>query len=423
MKNISNKKYIRLLAFLLVLTTFLPLIYQNLPKYIGSHHLYTALWFVSIILLLPDLLTSKNIRYILLYGIITLFLFSNTIWIDVDWWNKSLITTEFYTFIVAVSVLTYFKITRDFIGYAKLIKWSLIFITITAIMSIYSSYVDPLYARSMIGGQFSEDEFLYFQRLGGGGYGFAGALIMFFPMMIYFYRNNEKSIFKKWQILVFGLICFYALLRMQIVANILVAAIIIIISFAGRKSIKQSSIIASIIILIFFFIPTVYFADSIRLLSTFFNLGSVISSKLNDMANYLVWSDYYQTATGGRAARYPLLLSGFLESPIFGYYFSDASYNIGAGGHLYWMNKLSVFGIIGFILYLKIHVNYLVKITKSFDKEFLFYFSVAVIGGLGLGLIKNLPGREFWYTYFVLLPGLYYLPLLKKTKNKISTKR
>lgn len=207
---------------------------------------------------------------------------------------------------------------------------------------------------------------------------------------------------------------------MQIFANIMVSVLVIIVSFLGSKKIKQSIILTSLFILIFFIIPTTYFADFLRTVSSYFDSGSEVKFKLNDLATYLAFGDYYQTSAGGRAARYPLLLGGFLKSPLFGYYFSAAPQDISAGGHLYWMNKLAVFGIIGFILYAKIHVNYLVKIIKSFDKEYLFYFSVAVAGGLGMGLIKNLAGREFWYTYFVLLPGLYYLPLLKKNNDKIS---
>ena len=417
MKSLGIKNHFFLLIFLLLVTTYFPLLHQNLPRIIGSHHFYAALWFFSISLLITNLLVTRAIWYLLFYGLITIFILLNTAWVDIDEWNKLRFIDEFYMLILAVSVFTYLHIKKDFKGYAKLVYWSLIFILITAIMSIYASYIDPLYARALIGSQYDQEQLLFFYQLGAGSYGFAGVLIFLFPFLVYYYRNNEKIKFKKWQIFLFGVICFYALLRMQIVANILVAAFVLIVSILGSKQIKKSIIFAFILLLLFIIIPTSFFADLLRTISTFFIYGSEVNSKLNDLANYLVFEDYYHTGTGMRAERYLLLLKAFFENPLWGFYYSDAGYDISAGGHLYWMNKLTVFGVIGFMLYLKIHISYLNGLIKKYDKEYLFYFSVSVIGGLGLGLIKNLAGREFWYTYFILLPGFYYLPLLKNNSK------
>jgi hypothetical protein len=32
--------------------------------------------------------------------------------------------------------------------------------------------------------------------------------------------------------------------------------------------------------------------------------------------------------------------------------------------------------------------------------------------------MKNVAGKNIWFVYFILLPGMYYLPLIKKKKRK-----
>ena len=46
------------------------------------------------------------------------------------------------------------------------------------------------------------------------------------------------------------------------------------------------------------------------------------------------------------------------------------------------------------------------------------YFLLSLLSMVALGAMKTLIGRELWYTFFIIVPGLYYLPLLKKKKSK-----
>jgi len=318
--------------------------------------------------------------------------------------------------IIAISILEYLKTTKDEFWIAFITKWTLIFIAITSIMSIYASYIDPTYARMMIGGRLDEVEFERFSRLGAGAFGFAGMLPFLFPMMFYFYRNSHKSIFSKKQIILFGIITFFALIRIQIFANILLSVILIFISFLGSKNVKLSISLTLVILIIFFFIPNSYYASLLIKISSYFSTDSNLYFKLNDLASALIGQVQDNVGIGGRLERYPLLYAAFINSPILGHAFSNSSTDIDAGGHLYWMNKLAVFGVFGFLLFIKIHINHIKEIIVQYDEEFLFYFSVSVIGGLGLGLMKNLAEREYWFTYFILLHGIYYLPIIMKTK-------
>jgi len=418
--SVSNKNsFFRLIAFMLILTTFLPVVQNNLPVYIGSHHFFAAIWLASILFFYPRILKQKTFLFFLFYGLLFVGLILNTLWIDMEDWDRRNIIQEFYVFSVAITVLFYFILENDYIGLARITKWSLVFIGITAIMSIYSASVNPMYARLMTsGGWESIKDKEYFDTLGGGGYGFVASLIALFPMMVYYYRNHSNSIFSRKIILLFGALCFITLLKTQFFANILLSAVIIIVSLLGRKRIKQSLLVISLFLIVFFIIPTHIYADFFTKISTYFNPGSDVSYKLNDFSKYLELGDNYGTSTGDRAARYPLLIEAFFEKPLMGYYTGSHIKNISAGVHLYWMNRLAIMGLFGFIPLLVIHISYIKTSIKYFNEQFTFYFLVSVFSVVGLGLMKALTGRELWFTYFILLPGLYFLPLLKKEKKE-----
>ena len=228
---------------MLLFSTFFYLLFINLPPIIGSHHLWTIIWFLSIIFLYPKIFKNKLFILLLIYGFSIVLILLNTLWANIDPWNKKQIINEFYVFSVAISVLTYFRLEQDYEGFALIIKWTLLFIFVSAIMSIITAYINPLYARDLTGiSAVNESErvkILGYTKYGGGNYSFASALVCLFPMLIYLYKNNDKSIFKKYQILLIGIIFFYTLIKMQIVANILVAFIIIILSLLGRKNLKN----------------------------------------------------------------------------------------------------------------------------------------------------------------------------------------
>ena len=162
-------------------------------------------------------------------------------------------------------------------------------------------------------------------------------------------------------------------------------------------------------------IPTKVYTNLLINSSSFFDSDSEMYNKLNDMALYIEFGEVVTSGAGGRVDRYPLLWEGFKANPITGFYNSGSSLDIEPGGHLYWMNKLTVYGILGFIPFILIFYFYINKVLKHFDSEFSFYFLVSVFAGIGLGFIKSLFGQEFWTMFFFILPGLYYLPRRKKS--------
>lgn len=421
MKSITSQSHLHFIAFMIMLSTFLPLVFENLPPFIRSHHIWTALWLFSIIFLKFKIFVSNLMGTVIIYSTLMILLLFNILWVEVDEWNKNHIIKEIYEISVAVSVLTYFRMEKDYFGFAKIIKWTMIFIFITAVMSIVTAIINPMYARNIISVSkaVSESERLMimsYQKYGGGGYSFASALICLFPILMYYLKNSQESYFGKKIILLMIIVNFLALIAVQISANIIISALIILFSWFGSKNAKSGFVIVGILSLIIIILPVSLYIDLLQNIATLFNPSSDINFKLNDMSLFLATGGNFEDSSMGyRAERYPLLFESFLANPFFGHFLSDISYkDISEGGHLFLMNKLAVFGLFGTLPFIYIIYKYVKINLRYFNKEYSFYFLLSILSVVILSLMKAVVGREFWYTFFIILPGLYYLPLLKK---------
>jgi len=418
-KGLSLKSYFRFLAFMLMMITYLPIVYQNLPSYIRSHYLWSALWILSIIIFRRKVFLDKTLQYVLAYLIVFFILLFANFWEPIEYITLAFggnLMNELFAFSIAFSIIAYFKSYGDYEGLAIIVKWTIIFIGITAILSIYSSFIDPLYVRKLTSGKSIDAAIIY--KLGGGGYGFASALVCLFPLLIYFYKNNTKSLFSKNQILLFGIICFFALLRIQIFANILVAFIFILLSLVGRRKFGSSIITAIIVIIIFLVIPQQFYADLFSHISTYFKQDSDIHYKFVDLSQFLIGNNGNEiTEVSGRVHRYLELWEAFLKNPLLGYFFAENPTDINRGGHLYFMYKLTGWGIINFLFFTLIFIKFYKVNNKMYDEKYSYYFFLSFISIIALGLMKNLVSRDLWYIYFIILPGIYYLTILKNKKE------
>jgi hypothetical protein len=406
---------------MLMISTFLPLIFANLPPFVKSHHIWTIAWFSSLIIFKFKYIITSQIGLIVAYGLVFILILLNTIYIDVDEWNHNYILREYYEISVAMTVLVFFRMEGDYEGLAKILKWTMIFILITSIMSIITATINPFYARNIIAvssaaSESEKEMILSYQKYGGGGYAFATALVCLFPIVIYYLKNNRESYFKKPTLWIFMVISFFALLSMQIFANIIIVGVILIFSFLGSKNAKRGFVTVGVITLILLFIPAHIYVDIFQSMAMWFNPDSEMYYKMNDTATFFsTGRSYEDSSIGGRAARYPLLWDSFTANPWFGHYFSIYKYrDISEGGHLYFMNKLAIYGLLGFIPFIYMIYRFIKKNVRSFDSEYAFYYLLSVLGFVLLGLMKAVVGREFWYTFLFIIPGLYYLPLLKK---------
>lgn len=423
MLNLTKKKYFYYIAFMLMTTTFLPLLYVNLPPIVRSHHVWTLLWMFSLLIYHPQILINKRMVYIYSF-VLLLIIVKITIWSDLSNWYLKQIFYELYIFVIGISVITYFLQIKDYVNLAKITRWSIIFIFITAIMTIVSATIDPLYARKLVAisevTQSSEREILLdLRRYGGGNYSSAGAFMCLFPIFIYYYKNIIISLLSKRMLIVLCVVFFIALLAMQILSNILIAFGVIVIAMFSANNKNWSMWIVTLFIIVILSIPDRVFISGFQSVSNIFSEYSELSSKFDGIATFIEGNMDIQNPTGigGRMKRYPLLLNAFVNSPLRGAFSTIQGMKVindGGGFHLYWMYKLATFGIIVFLAFLYIPYVFIKNNLRYFIPTYKFYYILASLAVITYGLVKHIGGRETWYVFFVILPGLYFLPLLKK---------
>jgi len=293
-------------------------------------------------------------------------------------------------------------------------------------MSIASSIIEPNYARMLTGidGLTFKGDIDYiqdFEKYGGGNYGFSTSIICLFPILIYYYRNNFVYFLKKKYIIFYLLILFISLVRMQIFANILISVFVIILSLISSNNRIKYFVFTVLLILFLLLIPYEFYISLLLNINSLFPSNSDIHFKINDLIKYFTYIGSIDTSLGARAARYPQLLQSFTASPIWGHYLSNQpDTNIAYGGHLYWMNKLAVYGLIGTLPILFIIYRFLKNNLSYFNREYSVYFLLSFLSIMALGLMKALSRNQMWYMLFVILPGMYYLPLLNK--KRVSSK-
>jgi hypothetical protein len=421
MHNTLNN-ILRFVSFMLILTTFLPIVTGNLPRYITGYNLWAPIWLLSVLVFGFKTLRNSSVLFLIIYGIINLLLF-NTIWSDISDWDQRGMFGELFDLIVPITAVSYFFMVKDYKWLGKIGWIAAIFILITAIFTIRASYVMPGYARMYALLQQGEVETL--KGLGGGWYGYAGLLICFIPVLVYYLKFNQLIGISKAFMVFALLICFYALIQLQIFANILLAVIVILVSIAGRSRVKTSLIPLSLIAITLILIPDKIYGQFFFEMSFYFEPESDIYGKLQDFAHYIEYGEAYESGAGiaGRAGRYPVMLELFLSSPIFGYSIYQPNANTMGGGHLYWINKLAVFGLIGFVPFVIFYYKHFRKQLEEFGEQYRFYFLVSVLSIVALGFMKVIGGREMWTGLVFVIPAMYYMPMVIKRGDPLMKQK
>jgi hypothetical protein len=408
----AHLKLFRLLATMLLVSALLPLVFNNLPPVVRSHHIWTALWGCALFFFRPGVLFTKTMLLVMVNWVIVLCIANDVVWVNMDEEAKRMIYLEYYEIAVALSVITYFRESRDYEGLARVVRVALICIVITALMSVFVSYINPMFARDIIGVENAsitdKEEILSFKQFGGGGYGFYSGIICLLPILIYYYKNPSESIWSRKVILFFIVLFCYCLLRVQIFANLLIAVLIMVLSLVGTKKLKKSLFFMVVVSLILYLLPSEFYIDLLTNLSSLFPRDSHVRFKLEDMALFIRngAEPGVDTEAAIRVERFPLLWESFSDEPFTG----GKYYN----HHLYWMNKLATFGLLGFLPFVILLLVVFTSEVRRYPPAFRLYLLLAIFSMIFLGVIKALFGRDLWYIFFIIAPGLYYTKLLKE---------
>lgn len=413
---------IDILILITIASTTLYFVFRNLPSISGS---FAALWAPVILFLMfinrPITFTSKPMRYLLLYGVISVGILQYTLWKYMNDWNQIRILYEFYFLVVFTAIWSYYFGRRDLVRLALISKWSFIFIIITLITTNIALFIDPGIVRdSANNAEFTSFQVKVFNYSGAMGYSYIQAVICLIPILIYHIKNRVEMVFSRKILIAILILLLITEVRSLVFANIIVSVLMVLISFVSSKNIRISLITVSLIGVIFVSIPNSFYANSFYSLSSGFDQNSLMNKKLKSFAVFIENPEFdNSTEIGGRAERYPLLFKSLSGSPFTG----DASYEskitVLGGAHLYWMNRLAIWGIPGFLFFLFILFKIYKSISSNFDPGYRFYYLLSVMSLVLLGLLKAVGGREPWLMLVLVIPGLYYLPLLKqKTDNR-----
>lgn len=420
------KKKLQLIDFSILLTfgaALLPLLFRNLGREAGSFaFLWAPISLLTIIGTHPNNFIKGSMRLLLLYGIIMTGILQYTLWSYMDDWNRPRILAEFYFLVIMVAILNYYRYNLNFVTLAWLSKMAFVFILISMIATNIALYIDINIVRQAADtAEFSSFQDRVFKQSGVMGYSYIQAIILLIPILVYFIKMKQRLIFSSRMLIIILVLIIITEIRAQVFANILAAVLVTILSLLGTKNMRASILIMIIVVILAVAIPSTYFANLLTYASNYFNPESEIYYKLNDFS-FFIQNPEIDTSTGAgaRAERYPLLFEALIANPIFGHASNISRLDILAGAHLYWMNRLAIWGIPGFIFFLITLYQIFRSISSLFDKTFRYYYFLSIVGFIFLGATKAVGGNEPWLILLVLIPGLYFQPLLRNEPRSLT---
>ncbi len=286
----------------------------------------------------------------------------------------------------------------------KLINFSYLVIFTLSITSIIIIYRNPGIVRGTEE-QISYEQLYQIRKFGLGDYGLFSALPFLIPLLVYQYKiklaktgsiplTNLLSI-------IIVILCSYMAV---IVAPFLLLIVFLFLAILGRRRLKSNIVILCILLAMFIVTPKKIIGNM------FFSFSDLVpnremSTKLNEIGIgftggfELVTYEYEATTSiEARAARIKYNLLDFIKSPIIG---------TGKEGnaHLFWLNILGQFGLVGllpliFIIWLQIRKN-----TKLLSEDIMFTYYLSIASFIMLGLMKAVGGYPMFLIPFFIIPG------------------
>jgi len=286
----------------------------------------------------------------------------------------------------------------------KLINFSYLVIFTLCITSIIIIYRNPGIVRGTEE-QISYEQLYQIRKFGLGDYGLFSSLPFLIPLLVFQYKiklakTGSIPLINLLSIIIVILCSYMAV----IVAPFLLLIVFLFLAILGRRRLKSNIVILCILLAMFIVTPKKIIGN------IFYGFSDIVpnrelSTKLNEIGigfteGFELVTYDYEATTGieGRASRIKYNLLDFIKSPIIG---------TGKQGnaHLFWLNILAQFGLVGllpliFIIWLQIKKN-----TKFLSEDILFTYYLSIASFIMLGLMKALGGYEMYLIPFFIIPG------------------
>jgi hypothetical protein len=412
-----------LTVFLTIASTTLYIVFRNVPIYLGTFaFLYAPVTLFILILIKPRAFITGPMKTVMLYGIIVICILQNTLWRFMSPWNADNVNWEFYNLVIMTVILSYYIRTRAYYKIALISKWTVIFIFITLVTTNIALFFNSeLVRQSASTAFFSPLQAKLYQYSGAFSYSYAQALICLIPILFFCIKQNAQTIFSKKFLGTVLVLIIVTEIRSQVFANILVTMIITVLSSLSIKSHRKSFVIILLIGVVLISIPNSAYSDMFFSISKLVTPGSELENKLKDFSSYIDNPDIdNETGARVRVERFPMLLETFLNNPFTGFASEKSSTNIDGGAHLYFMNKLALYGIFGFSFFVFMMFRIFKSIMSLFEPTYKFYYLLSILSFVFLGAMKAVGGREVWLVLIVTIPGISYWPLMLKQNGNSS---
>lgn len=408
--------------------SLLLVVVNHLPMGLGSFRfLWGPMVLIVAVFTRPNILVNGPMKWVLLYGLFHLLILSHTLWIFTPERHYNQLLDEFYWLVFVTAVWSYYWLNRDLETLSKVSMWAFVFLLITMFTTNIALNYDPYVVRQAANPEyFSTLQEGVFNLYGAAGYGYAQSFVFLIPLLVYKIKKKQNLIFPWWILIPILAALLFTTARTQVFANFATALIITALALLGFKNRRKTYVAVIILGVIVVLTPPVLYSSIIHNVSQYFTQGSDIQNKLTEVAMSIEYERVDETSEVGiRASRYPMLLEALLASPFKGDASYKSPYSIAPGFHIWWMFKLTVWGIPGFLFFVFVLYKIFESIASALkDSEIRFYYFLSVLAFVIIGLMKNIHGREPWLMLIVVIPGLYYLSILKDEKeNKKSIKK
>ena len=349
----------------------------------------------------PKVLFEKPMRFVYLYYIV-FFLFRISGYYDTtsQWFHK-----YHFTIFLSVLIYTYYLSRKDYKGLAIIGTTLLILILTSSLINLVQLILHPESAKAY--GCFTGE-----RQFGVFGYSLPSTLSFVLPVLFWSYKYLKISKSRKVFLFIGIIISYFSIFVSSITAPIIIASIGIIFAISGVRKFKNSIIISSVILLALLFIPRRFFPN------LFYSASEIISNPGASLRLYSIGLgleygvDVYtpSTALEYRASRIPLNFNQFIKYPIFGK-------GVEGNAHLFWLNYLAQFGLIGTLSLVLILYNQFKMNMKIFSEDFKYYYLLSIFLFLFSGFVKAY-SPLFFMMIILVVPSIYYIRYLNIKPNR-----
>ena len=410
--GLKNNIYLfRFLSIYTMGTIFLPIVSFNIPSPFGRTFFAGSLLIILFFIERPKLLISK---YILIFPLFIFILYfgSITIWRGIkigieDQITLSWILTDIYGAFLSIIMYLYFIRSRDFKGLAQVVFSMLIMIVITSFTTIIGMQIFPNAVREMATPTSNVDN-LWFMKIGIANYGFFGGIIFIFPIIAYYLKENSlKRIYIR-AIILGILILFYALILAQFTTALVLSALIFLYAYFKPNLQNYAFLIMISIVFLSLFVFNDLIADIFYYIA---DHNELLQFKMNDIGKVFEFRDFNPSSQTSYFASSRLTLTqlswnNFLENPFIGTRWG--------GGHSTWLDRLGMFGILGFFPWIIIFKQQIQLNLPMFDYKYKSNYLLSMLSCLMLGILTTTAtSYQSMASIFFLVPGMFALKFLR----------